>query len=77
MSALLRNVPELGAGRIGQAHHARRLVEPRARLVERDMPVGPQAQHGEIERRLVEQALVARRFGREVGGAAVEPVERV
>ena len=39
------------------------------------MTVAPQAEHGEIQRRLVEQRLVARAFGREVEAAAVEPMD--
>ena len=76
MSARSGTPPSSARVALGQAHHAGPLVEPRAWLVERDMPVRPQAQHGEIERRLVEHGVVARALGREVGGAAVEPVER-
>ena len=54
------------------AHAAHAVAGPRAGLVEGDVRVAPEAEHGEVDRRRVEDRLVARGLGVGVGGGAVE-----
>jgi hypothetical protein len=59
-----------------QGDEARAVLQARARLVERDVAVVAEAEHREIDRRLVEEALVARALRLRIGRRAVEAVER-
>jgi hypothetical protein len=67
---------EVGRGRLDgrrvQCHTAHVVAGPRAGLVEGDVRIAPQPQHGEVDRGGVEHGLVARRLGLRVGGGAVE-----
>ena len=61
-----------GDGRGVERHAPHAVAGPRAGLVEGHVRVAPEAEHGEVDRRRVEDGLVARGFGVGVGGGAVE-----